>query len=81
MDILKQIFPIAFKSSEKNEFISSLIIHIIVLIVGGALLALIGALDLPVLGWILGIVGSALDLYCLAGIAISILIYLKIMKA
>lgn len=80
MDILKQIFPIAFKSADKNEFISSLIIHIIVLIIGGALLAVIGALELPVLGWILGIVGTLLDLYCLGGIAISILIFLKILN-
>ncbi len=80
MDILKQIFPIAFKSADKNEFISSLIIHIILMIVGGALLGVIAALDVAVINWLLGIVGSILELYCIAGIAISILIFLKIMK-
>lgn len=80
MDILKQIFPIAFKSADKNEFISSLVIHIILLIVGGALLGLIAALDVAVINWLLGIVGSILELYCIAGIAISVLIFLKIMK-
>jgi len=79
MDILKKIFPIAFKSADKNEFIASLVIHGIALLLGGGLLGLL-ALDIPVLGLILGITGTVLELYCLGGIALSILTFLKVIQ-
>ena len=81
MDILKQVFPIAFKSADKNEFISSLIIHVILLIVGSALIGLIALLDVAIINWLFGVLGTVLDLYCLGGIVISILIFLKVMQA
>ena len=80
MDFLKMIFPIAFNSTEKNNFITSLVIHIVASILGGVLLALIGVLDLPLLGVLLGLIGSVLDAYCVGGIVISILVFVKVIK-
>ena len=79
MDILKKIFPIAFKSGEKNEFIASLVIHGLALLFGGALLGLL-AFGVPVLSVIVGITGTVVELYCLGGIALSILTFLKVIQ-
>lgn len=79
MDMLKKIFPIAFKSADKNEFIASLVIHGIALLLGGGLLGLL-AFGIPVLSVIMGITGTVLELYCLGGIALSILTFLKVIQ-
>lgn len=79
MDILKKLFPIAFKSTEKNEFIASLVIHGIALILGGALFGLL-AFDSAVLAVLVSITASAVEAYCLGGIALSILTFLKVIQ-
>ena len=87
MDILKKLFPLSFKKmSEVKELIIAIVIYLVVAILAGVAIFLatlivgwipvVGAL----IGWLLGIVGSLIDLYALAGIVIAILTYTKVIK-
>ena len=79
MDMLKKYFPYSF--TEKKD-VAALIINIIAYVVVGAVIgAVIGFLSgTPLVGWIIGILGTLVEIYVAAGIIISVLDYLKIIK-
>ena len=76
---LKKFFPLSFKYSDT---VSNLIIGILIYIVGdiiaGAVIGLLAAI--PLIGWLFGLVGSLVGLYCLAGIVIQVLVFTKVLK-
>lgn len=79
MDALKTFFPLSFKYvKDVANLIIGILIYIIVGTVGGALIGFLHAI--PVVGWIAGIVGSLLSLYCVAGIVIQVLVFAKVLK-
>lgn len=88
MDMLKKFFPFAFKVAPKDvtALVVSIIIHlvagVVVTVVMGLLNTILGGI--PVVGLIIGIVGwvvgSVIDLYCLAGIVLAILLFLDVLK-
>ncbi len=87
METLKKIFPLSFK---RTDTVANLIIGILIYLVAGIIAAaliwlstlivgwipLVGAL----IGWALGIIGSLVELYVLAGIVIQILVFAKVIK-
>lgn len=80
MDLLKKIFPFAFKDTKTNNgLIIAIIYHIVAAFVVGLLCGVIGWIVgfIPILGdiigWIVGIIGSCVGLYALIGIALAIL--------
>ena len=79
MDMLKKLFPLSFKYVDS---VSNLVIGILVYLIAGFLIgALIRILaKIPVLGLIFGIAGGLVDIYCLAGIVIQVLVYIKVLK-
>ena len=79
MDMLKKYFPYSF--TEKKD-VAALIINIIAYVIVGAVIgAVIGFLSgIPLVGWIIGILGTLVEIYVAAGIIISVLDYLKILK-
>ncbi len=88
MDILKKIWFYSFKVEKKN--VSSLVVNLIVWIVAafvaGIVLWLATALTawIPVIGWligiIVGIIGSVIELYSLIGIVLSALVFADVLK-
>lgn len=78
MDFLKKYLPHAFKAKETNDFIVSLIIYAAVAIIGGAVIGLLS--KLPIIGVVFTLVGAVVDVYALAGIALSILVFTKVIK-
>jgi len=76
---LKKFFPLSFKYSDT---VSNLIIGILIYIVGdiiaGAVIGLLAAI--PLIGWLFGLAGSLVGLYCLAGIVIQVLVFTKVLK-
>ena len=87
MDILKKVFPLAFKKRDDvAALIIGILVQILVVIVAGLVIWLATAITgwVPVvgalIGWILGIVSSLLGLYCLVSIILSILAYAKVLK-
>ena len=80
MDMLKKIFPFAFKDTKTNNgLIMSIIYHVVAAFVVGILCSLVGWVVsfIPFLGaligWILGIIGSCVGLYALIGIVLACL--------
>ena len=79
MDILKKFWPTAFKSDEKNNFITAIVVYAIILVVGVVSSLLLGLI--PVVGGLLAwLVGTVLDFYGTAGIVFSILKFVKVFK-
>jgi hypothetical protein len=44
------------------------------------LIGIVGGLPIAILGWAARIVGGLLDLYCVAGIVIQVLVFAKVLK-
>jgi hypothetical protein len=87
MDVLKKIFPFSFKSvADVAGLIINILIYIVVAIIAAAVIWLATFITawIPVVGaliaWVLGLLGSLIDLYCVAGIVILILVYTKVIK-
>lgn len=85
MDMLKKFFPFSFNVKEKDvtSLIVSIIIYLVAGLVVGIVLGLIGGIlggILSLLGWIFGIANTAVGLYCLLGIVISVLNFLNVLK-
>ncbi|MBQ4553272.1 MAG: hypothetical protein IJA59_10025 [Clostridia bacterium] len=78
MDMLKKIFPFSFKSKEVKDLVINIVIYLVASIVGGWLLGLLGGI--PLLGVIFDLIGSLFGLYCLVGIVLAVLDFLKILK-
>ena len=79
MDLLKSIFTLSFRRSDS---LGSVIVGIIIYLIIGALAGVaIGILaDIPVVKYVVGIIGTIVELYIVAGIVLEILAYLKIVK-
>lgn len=79
MDILKKVFPLSFKYvGEVAQLVIGILIYLVAGIVAGAVIGLLA--QIPVLGIIFGLVGGLVDLYCLAGIVILLLVHFKVLK-
>ena len=77
MDTLKTLFFFSFLP--KKDAVA-LAINILIYLVIGALVGLvIGLVDwLPLVGWVVSLVGAVIGLYILTGIVLSVLDYLDI---
>ncbi len=87
MEALKKIFPLSWKyTKDVANLVIGIILYVVVGIVAGALIALSTLLIgwIPVIGWLvawaLGVVGSLIGVYVLAGIVIQILVFAKVIK-
>lgn len=83
MDTLKKIFPVSFKYTDTTaNLIIGILIYIVGAIIGGAVVGLVQWIlsFIPVLVWLLSVVGSCISLYCVAGIVIQVLVFAKVLK-
>lgn len=78
MDMLKKLFPHAFRAKETNPFIVALVIYILIDIVCGFLIGLLA--KLPLVGVLFSLVGSLVGVYATAGVVLSILVFVKVIK-
>lgn len=79
MDILKKWFPWSFRANDVKSLIISILIYIAIGIVGGLIISLL--IWVPLVGWLLGLVGGLLDLYTLVGIILAILEFAGVLKS
>ncbi len=79
MDMLKKIFPLSFKyvGSVANLVIGTLI-YLVVGVLAGLAIALVSIV--PIVGWIIGLLGGLVDLYVLAGIVVMFLEHFQVLK-
>ena len=82
MDLLKKFWPVSFKLKEKEvkPFVVTLVIYVVAGFIAGVLLGILGLIKLPLLGVILGLVGTVVDVYCTAGIVFAILKFVNVFK-
>ncbi len=78
MDMLEKFFPHAFKVTEVQSFIITLIIYVLIDIVCGFVIGLLA--KLPIVGVIFSLLGSLVGLYATVGIVLSILVFTKVLK-
>ena len=80
MDLLKSLWPTAYKIKEKDvrSFIIQLVIFGVFCIVVGFLIGLLA--KIPIIGIVFSLVGTLFELYSLVGIALCILNFLGVIK-
>ncbi len=80
MDFLKTLWPTPFKIKKKDvaSFVVQLIIFLLVCAVAGIVIGILS--HLPIVGWIVGIVGSLIGLYSLIGVVLCILVFVDALK-
>lgn len=78
MDMLKKFFPLSFGSKDVANLVVKALIYLVVGIIAGFAIGILA--NIPVINLVTGLVGTLVDLYCVVGIVIAILDYLKILK-
>lgn len=79
METLKKYFPYAFAAKKD---VAALVINILIHIVVGAVIGFVFSLlsFIPILGIVIGLAGTLIDIYITASLVLSILDYFKILK-
>lgn len=78
MDLLKKIWPHAFGAKDVVGLIITIIIYLLIGVVVGWLIGVLA--NIPIVNIICGLVGGLLDVYCLVGIILAVLAFLKVLK-
>lgn len=78
MDIVRRFFPFSTRATDVIGLIITIIIYALIPVVLGIISALLGGI--PIIGWLINIIMSVIDLYCFIGIVLAILIFCKVIK-
>ena len=78
MDLLKKLFPLSFKVSEVKDLVISIIVYALIDVVCGVLIGLLA--KIPLIGILFSLVGTLIGIYATAGIVLSILVFVKVIK-
>ncbi len=78
MDIIKKVFPDAFRSKDVNSFIVTLVIYGVIAILSGIVFGLLA--KLPIIGILFSLVGAVVGLYVLVGVILAILVFVKVIQ-
>ena len=80
MEFLKTLWPTPFKVKPKDvsSLVVQLVIFVLVCVVASILIAILSAL--PIIGWIVGILGGLIDLYCVVGVVLAVLKFCDVLK-
>lgn len=78
MDTLKKYFPLSFRGQDTASLVISIIIYVVIDIITGAVVSLFTWI--PLLGILIGLVGSLIGVYTFAGIIIALLAFFNVLK-
>ena len=78
MDLLKKFFPYSFRANDVSSLIITILVYIVADVICGFAIGLLSGI--PLIGILIGLVGSLLGIYFFAGIIIAVLNFLKILK-
>ena len=79
MDMLKKFFPLSFKYvGSVANLVIGVLIHLVVGVLAGWAISLVSII--PIVGWIIGVLGGLVDLYVLAGIVVMFLEHFQVLK-
>ena len=86
MDMLKKLFPRAFAATEQSKLVTALIVYIVIGLVGAFVGFLVGTLLgwIPLVGFLVGLIlkiaGTIVDVYAIGGVVLTLLVYFKVIK-
>ena len=78
MGLIKSLFPHAMQGRDLKGLLIAVLIYVIVNFVGGFVLGLLDGL--PLIGFVFGVLGWALGIYCAVGIIVAVLVFFNIIK-
>ena len=78
LNAIKPYFPNAFKANSVKALVIALVIYAVITAVANIVTGLLGWI--PVVGWLLGILAWLINIYCVAGVILSLLVFLKIVQ-
>jgi len=78
MDMIKKFFPQAMQAKDIKGLLIAILIYVVVNFVGGLVLGLLDAI--PLVGFVFGVIGWLLSIYCAVGIVVAILVFFNIVK-
>lgn len=78
MDMIKKFFPQAMQAHDVKGLVIAILIYAVINFVGGLVLGLLDAI--PLVGFVFGVLGWVLGIYCTVGIIVAILVFLKVVK-
>ncbi len=78
MDFIKKLFPQAMQANDLKGLLIAILIYAVVNFVGGFVLGLLDAI--PLVGFVFGVLGWVLSIYCAVGIIVALLVFFKIVK-
>ena len=78
MNLAKKYFPFSLKGTNLVGVIVAILSYSIIQFVGGIVCGILS--KIPLIGFIGGVLGWALSVYCAAGSVIAIFIFFKILK-
>lgn len=78
METLKKIFPFSFGVKDVASLVIKILIYIVVGAVIGFVLSVLG--KIAIIGLIIRLVGTLVEIYILAGIVIAVLDFCKVLK-
>ena len=76
MNFLRELFPLSAKVKDIKSLIISILLYIALSVITGFVLGLLTGL--PLIGTAIGFVSRLIDLYCLGGMVVSIMILAKV---
>lgn len=78
LDAIKKYFPHAFKANDVKSLIIGLVVYALIAFVAGLVLGFLGII--PIIGFVFGVIGWLVEIYCIAGVILTILAFLKIVQ-
>ena len=78
MDMIKKLFPHAMQAKDVKGLIIAILIYAVVHLVGGLVIGLLD--NIPLVGFVFGVLGWVLSIYCAVGIILAILVFFNIIK-
>ena len=78
MNMIKSLFPQAMQARDVKGLVVAILIYAVVAFVAGLVLGLLD--NIPLIGFVFGVIGWAIGVYCAVGIIVSLLVFLNIVK-
>ncbi|MBP1576907.1 MAG: hypothetical protein J6C75_00340 [Oscillospiraceae bacterium] len=73
---MKDFFPLSAKSTDAKNLVISILLYVVISIAIGFVLGFFTGI--PLIGTLIKLISGLADLYCLAGIVVSIMIFAKV---
>ena len=78
MNMVKSLFPQAMQARDVKGLVITILVYAIVAFVAGLIFGLLD--NIPLLGFVFGLVGWVIGVYCAVGIIVSLLVFLNVVK-